>query len=75
MFLNCFCSSILLENGSVYFPFLSTDRLQWSSITMMPGSVFLDVAVIRHYRSILRDQGCETVLAFIFGLVSFVVYN
>ena len=46
----------MLENGNVYFPFLSTDRLQWSSITMMPGSVFLDVAVIRHYRSILRDQ-------------------
>ena len=38
------------------FPFLSTDCLQWSSIPMMLGSVFLDVAVIWHDRTILRDQ-------------------
>ena len=48
MLLNCLCSSIFLENSRVYFPLLSTDCLQWSSIPMMLGSVFLDVAVIRH---------------------------
>ena len=58
MFLNCLCSSIILENSRVYFPFLSTDCLQWSSIPMMLGSVFLDVAVIRHDRTILRDNVC-----------------
>ena len=55
MFLKCLCSSIFLENSTVYFPLLTTDSLQWSSIPMMLGSVFLDVAVIRHDR-ILRDQ-------------------
>ena len=55
MFLNCLCWRIFLENSRVYFPFLSTDCLQWSSIPMMLGSVFLDVAVIRHDGTILRD--------------------
>ena len=55
MFFNCLCLSIFVENSRDYFPFLSTDCLQWSSIPMMLGSVFLDVAVIRHDR-ILRDQ-------------------
>ena len=41
MFFTCLCSSIFLENSRVYFPFLSTDCLQWSSIPMMLGSVFL----------------------------------
>ena len=45
IFLNCLCSSIFLENSRVYFPFLSTDCLQWNSIPMMLGSVFLDVSV------------------------------
>ena len=39
MCLNCLCSSIFLEISRVYFPFLSTDCLQWSSIPMMLGSV------------------------------------
>ena len=56
MFLSCFCSRIFLKNSRVYFPFLSTDCLQWSSIPMMLGSVFLDVAVNRHDRTILPDQ-------------------
>ena len=56
MFWNCLCSSISLENSRVYFPFLFTDCLQWSSIPMILGSAFLDVAVIRHDRTILRDQ-------------------
>ena len=45
IFLNCLCSSIFLENSRVYFPFLSTDCLQWNSIPMMLASVFLDVSV------------------------------
>ena len=57
MFVNCLCLSISLENSRVYFPFLSTDCLQWSSIPMMLGSVFLDIAVIRHGRTIDREHG------------------
>ena len=56
MFFNCLCSSIFLKNSRVYFPFLSTDCLQWSSIPMMLGSVFLDVAVIWHDQTILCGQ-------------------
>ena len=37
MFLNCLCTSIFLENSKVYFPFLFTDCLQWSSIPMILG--------------------------------------
>ena len=55
MFLNCLWSSIFLEKSRVYSPFLFTDCLQWSSIPMILGSAFLDVAVIRHDRTILRD--------------------
>ena len=51
MFLNCLCSSIILENSRVYFAFLFTDC--WPVIL---GSVVLDVAVIRHDRTILGDQ-------------------
>ena len=51
MFLNCLCSSIFLENNRVYFPFLFTDC--WPVIL---GSVVPDVEVIRHDRTILRDQ-------------------
>ena len=51
MFLNCLCSSIFLENSRVYFAFLFTDC--WPVIL---GSVVLDVAVIRHDRTILGDQ-------------------
>ena len=54
MFLNCLFSSIFLENSRVYFPFLFRDC--WPVIL---GSVFLDVAVIRHDRTILRDHVCR----------------
>ena len=47
--------SIILENSRVYFPFLFMDCLQWSSIPMILGSVYLNVAVIRHDRTILHD--------------------
>ena len=39
-----------------HFPSLFTDFLEWSSVPMILGYVFLDVAVIRHDRTILRDQ-------------------
>ena len=45
----------ILENSRVYFPLLFTDCLQWSRIPMILGSVFLDVAVIRHDRTNLRN--------------------
>ena len=49
----CFFS----ENSRVYFPFLFTDCLQWISIPMILGYVFIDGAVIRRDRTIsLRDQ-------------------
>ena len=41
MFLNCLCSSMFLENSRVYFPFLSTDCLQWNNIPMMLVLFFL----------------------------------
>ena len=50
------CSSIFSENSGVYFPFLFTDHLQRSSIPVILGSVFLNVAVIRNDQTILRDQ-------------------
>ena len=56
MFFTCLCSSIFLENSRVYFPFLSTDCLQWSSIPMLLGSVFLNIVVIQHDQTILHDQ-------------------
>ena len=46
----------ILENSRVYFPLLFTDCLQWSRIPMILGSVFLDVAVIRHDRTNLGNQ-------------------
>ena len=46
----------ILENSRVYFPLLFTDCLQWSRIPVILGSVFLDVAVIRHDRTNLRNQ-------------------
>ena len=52
LFLNCLCSSIFLENSRGYFPFLSMDCLQWSSIPMMLSSVFLNIAVIWHDRCV-----------------------
>ena len=57
VFLNDYNSMVMSfwKIAEFTFPFLSTDCLQWSSIPMMLGSVFLDVAVIRHDR-ILRDQ-------------------
>ena len=45
----------ILENSRVYFPLLFTDCLQWRRIPMILGSVFLDVAVIRHDRTNLRN--------------------
>ena len=42
------CSSIFSENSRVDFPFLFTDYLQRSSIPVILGSVFLNVAVIRN---------------------------
>ena len=51
MFLNCLCSSIFLENSRVYSPFLFTDCLQWSSIPMILGFVFLNIALIQDDRS------------------------
>ena len=56
MFFNSSCLSIFLENRRVYFPFLFADCLQWSSVPTILGSVVLEVAVIRHDRTILRGQ-------------------
>ena len=56
MFFNCLRSSIFLENSRFYFPFSFTDCLQYSGIPVKMGSVPLDVAMIRHNRTILRDQ-------------------
>ena len=58
MFFNSLCSSTdILENSTVYFPFLFTaDCLQWSSIKMIVDSVLFDVAVIRYDLTILLVQ-------------------
>ena len=39
----------LLENSRVYIPSLFTDCLKWSSISVILGSVFLNVAVIQQH--------------------------
>ena len=54
MFLNCLSSSIFFWKIAEFTLF--TDCLQWSNIPMILGSVFLDVAVIRHDRTIMCDQ-------------------
>ena len=54
MFLNCLWSSIFLEKSRVYSPFLFTDCLQWSSIPMILGFVFINIALIQGDRTILH---------------------
>ena len=50
------CHVFEVENSRVYIPSLFTDRLKWSIIPMILGSVFLDVAVIwQQDRTILRE--------------------
>ena len=41
----------LLENSRVYIPSLFTDCLKWSSISVILGSVFLNVAVIQQHKT------------------------
>ena len=61
MFFNCLCSSIFLENSCKgYFPFLFTDCLQWSSIPMILGSVFLDGTVLGTIEQFLVRLICRT---------------
>ena len=54
MFLNCLWSSIVLEKSRVYSPFLFTDCLHWSSIPMILGFVFINIALIQGDRTILH---------------------
>ena len=61
MSLNCLCSSIFArifgKQQSLLSPvILPLLRMEYSSIQMILGSVFLDVAVIRHDQTILRDN-------------------
>ena len=61
MSLNCLCSSLFArifgKQQSLLSPvILPLLRMEYSSIQMILDSVFLDVAVIRHDQTILRDN-------------------
>ena len=56
MFMNCLCLSIFWKIAEFIFSLVSHGLLTMEQIPMILGSVFLDVAVIRHDRTNLCNQ-------------------